>query len=225
MDDMRANVFVTGGTGYIGSRLVPLLVARGHSVQVLARAGSEHKVPRGATPILGNVLDRTTYAHAIPRGAVVVHLVGTPHPSPSKAAEFEAVDFVSARECIAAAQAAGARHFVYVSVAQPAPVMRAYIDVRARVEAILRESTIPHTILRPWYVLGPGHQWAQVLRPIYALLSLIPATREGATRLGLVTLTQMLGALSYAVETANGTSRVLGVPDIRKHSSHQTTTA
>lgn len=216
---MRGNVFIAGGTGYIGSRLAPTLLARGHFVRVLARPGSELKVPLGATPIIGNVLDRETYGWAVLRGAVVVHLVGTPHPSPSKAAQFEAIDFVSARECIAAAQAADARHFVYVSVAQPAPVMRAYVEVRARVEAMLRDSKLPHTILRPWYVLGPGHRWPHVLRPLYAALSMFPATRAGAARLGLVTLPQMLGVLTYAVETANGVSRVFGVPEIRKYSS------
>jgi uncharacterized protein YbjT (DUF2867 family) len=214
---MRADVFVTGGTGYMGRRLIPTLVSRGHRVRALTRPGSELKVPAGATPIIGNVLERETYAWAITPNAVVIHLVGTPHPSPSKAAQFEAVDFVSARECIAAARQAGAQHFVYVSVAQPAPIMRAYVDVRARVEQILRDASIPHTVLRPWYVLGPGHRWAHLLRPMYAALSLFPSTREGATRLGLVTLPQMIAALTWAVETAGTVSRVVGVPEIRRH--------
>jgi uncharacterized protein YbjT (DUF2867 family) len=141
--------------------------------------------------------------------------VGTPHPSPAKAAEFEAIDFVSARECIAAAKAAGARHFVYVSVGQPAPIMRAYVNVRMRAEALLRESGLPHTILRPWYVLGPGHRWAYALYPLYWTAALIPSMRDGARRLGLVTLRQMLDALEWSVTTAGEESRVLEVPEIR----------
>src|SRR6185436_11330874 len=102
---------------------------------------------------------------------------------------------VSARECIAAARAAHARHFIYVSVAQPAPIMRAYVSVRARGEALLRESGLPHTILRPWYVLGPGHRWAYALYPMYWIASLVPSLRDGARRCGMVTLEQMLRAL------------------------------
>lgn len=212
---MGAQLFVTGGTGYMGRRLIPLLVARGHRVLALVRPGSENKLPPSGTACIGDVLRRETYVDAIPRDAIVVHLVGTPHPSPAKAAEFEAIDFVSARECHAAAVEAGARHFVYVSVAHPAPIMHAYVAVRERVEAILRDSSLPHTILRPWYVLGPGHRWAYVLLPIYWVAELMPTKRETARRLGLVTLRQMLAALTYAVDTAGTESRVFDVPAIR----------
>ena len=211
-----ARVFITGGTGYIGRRLIPALVERGHRVDAFVRPGSQQRLPPSAAPILGDVLSRDSLASAIARGSVVVHLVGTPKPSPAKAAQFEAVDFVSARECIAAAKSAGACHFVYMSVAHPAPVMRAYVDVRVRAESLLRESGVPHTVLRPWYVLGPGHRWAYALLPVYWLLGRLPSTREGAQRLGLVTLAQMLRALVWSVETASETSRVLDVPAIRE---------
>lgn len=213
---MRANVFVTGGTGYMGRRLIPMLIARGHRVRALVRPGSELKVPMGATPIIGDVFDRSTFEWAIDGDSVVVHLVGTPRPSPSKAAQFETIDFASARECHAAAEYASARHFVYVSVAHPAPVMRAYVDVRQRVETLLGTSTVSHTILRPWYVLGPGHQWPRLLSPLYWIGERVPSLREGARRLGLVTLDQMVAALTYAVETASHHSRVLDVADIRR---------
>jgi uncharacterized protein YbjT (DUF2867 family) len=211
----RANVFVTGGTGYIGRRLIPRLVTSGHTVRALIRSGSEQKVPQGCTPLIGDVLDRSTFAASLDRDSIVVHLVGTPKPSPAKAAQFEAIDFVSARECIAAAAAANVRHFIYVSVAQPAPVMRAYVNVRARGEALLRESGLSHTILRPWYVLGPGHRWPYVLYPMYWAASLVPSLHDGATRLGMVTLDQMLRALEWSVSTAGHESRLLEVPEIR----------
>lgn len=210
-----AQVFITGGTGYMGRRLIPALIARGHRVDALVRPGSESRLTAGPTPVVGDVLSRSSFTPAIARDSVVVHLVGTPHPSPSKAPQFEAVDFVGVRECIAAARSAGARHFVYVSVGHPAPVMRAYVDARVRGEALLRESGIAHTVLRPWYVLGPGHRWVYALSPAYWLLGALPATREGARRLGMVTLAQMIGALVWAVETAGQESRVVEVPEIR----------
>lgn len=210
------DVFITGGTGYMGSRLVPALRARGHRVYTLVRPGSESKAPNGAISVVGNVLSRESIAAAMPRGAVVVHLVGTPHPSPAKAAQFEALDFPAARECIAAAEAMGARRFVYVSVAHPAPVMHAYIGVRLRVEQLLRDSPLACTILRPWYVLGPGHRWPYLLIPVYWLLRALPATRDGSRRLGLVTIRQMIRALVAAVETPDNESRALGVEDIRR---------
>jgi len=213
----RATVLLTGGTGYIGRRLIPELVTRGHSVRAIVRAGSEGKVPPCAEVVVGDVRSRESVAPHVARDGVVVHLVGTPHPSPSKAAEFEALDYVAAHECIAAAKTSGARHFVYVSVAHPAPVMRAYIGVRMRVEGELRDSGLPSTILRPWYVLGPGHRWPYALIPMYWLLGALPSTRESARRLGIVTIANMLAMLVWAVDTARHESRELNVPDIRRH--------
>ena len=202
---MRAlDVFVTGGTGYMGSRLIPALAERGHRVTAFIRRGSEHKLPMGTPAAVGDVLSRTSIADAMPANAIVVHLVGTPRPSPRKAAHFEALDYVAARECIAAARDAGARRIVYVSVAQPAPVMRAYVDVRRRVELLLRQSGVAHTVLRPWYVLGPGHRWPYLLLPMYWILGAIPTTRDAARRLRLVTLSQMIAALVRAVEESSG---------------------
>jgi len=72
---------------------------------------------------------------------------------------------------------------VYVSVAHPAPVMQAYVAARVEAEALVAATGIPATILRPWYVLGPGHRWPMLLLPLYTLLRLLPATRESAERL------------------------------------------
>ena len=215
--DALPPVFVTGGTGYIGRPLIDALCGRGYEVHALVRRESRSRLPAGAIPVIGNALDAATFASAIPRGATIVHLVGTPHPNPSKAAEFEAVDLASIRATTTAAVAAGARHLVYLSVAHPAPMMRAYIAVRIQGETLVESTGVPATILRPWYVLGPGHWWPYALVPMYVVLRWLPATRAGAERLGLVTLAQIVDALvaSVAKPPASGV-RVLDVPGMRR---------
>src|SRR5437868_5698454 len=121
-------VFVTGGTGYVGRRLIQALLDRGHSVTALARAGSESKLPPGCTVVLGNALDGGSYGHRIANCDTFVQLVGVSHPSPAKARQFIDIDQKSAIEAIRVAKPAGVRHFIYVSVAHPAPMMHAYIE-------------------------------------------------------------------------------------------------
>jgi len=212
---MSLDVFITGGTGYIGRSLIPGLLARGHRVLAVVRPGSESRLTRGAFAVSGDVLDGTTYRNAIPAAATFVQLVGVSHPSPSKAAQFRAVDLVSAREAVAAARAAAVSHFVYVSVAHPAPAMKAYIQVREEVEQILVRDGMDATILRPWYVLGPGHRWPYLLLPAYWICERLPQTRDAACRLGLVTLEQMVSALVAAVEGPASGIRIVDVPGIR----------
>src|SRR6266404_4312892 len=121
------DILVTGGTGYIGRNLIPLLLARGHRVRVLTRAESAPRGPAGATAVVGDALSGDSVAAALRDGATLIHLVGTPHPTPSKADQFEKVDLISIRASVNAARRVRPAHLVYVSVAQPAPIMQAYL--------------------------------------------------------------------------------------------------
>src|SRR5262249_49322969 len=123
-------VFLTGATGYMGRRLAAELVRLGRPVTALVRQGAESRAPQGCAVSIGDALDASTYRERVPKGCAFVHLVGVAHPSPAKAAEFQAIDLESIRAAVEAARFAQVRHFVYVSVAHPAPVMRAYIAVR-----------------------------------------------------------------------------------------------
>lgn len=199
----------------MGRRLIPALAARGHRIFALVRPGSEPKLPAGCEMVAGNALDGASYERAVAGCDTFVHLIGVAHPGPAKAREFVSIDQKSAFEAIHAAARSGIGHFVYLSVAHPAPVMQAYIAARSACEAELRASGLQATILRPWYVLGPGHRWPYALVPFYWLAERVPQLRDGARRLGLVTLDQMVAALVRAVEQPARGVRIVEVPEIR----------
>ena len=213
-------VFITGGTGYLGSSLIPALLERGHRVRGLLRSTSKSNLPSGCEVVSGDALDANTYKHLIRPADTFIHLVGVSHPSPAKAAEFRKIDLVSAHEAIRAAAELGIAHFIYLSVAHPAPMMKAYIAVREECEALIKQRRLNSTILRPWYVLGPGHKWPYALMPLYKLMEALPFTRQGAQRLGLVTIEQMVIALVEAVESPVQGLRIVGVPEIRTAQAH-----
>jgi uncharacterized protein YbjT (DUF2867 family) len=208
-------VFVAGATGYVGRHVIPRLMARGHRVRALARPGSERRVPSGCEIVVGDPLDAATFGDRVAPADTWLQLVGVPRPSPAKARQFVEIDLRSARQSIDAARRAGIDHFVYVSVAQPAPVMKAYQAARAEAERELAASGLRRTIVRPWYVLGPGHRWPYALLPVYWILERLPRTRESARRLGLVTLPQMGAALVDAIEHPPAVERIIDVPGIR----------
>ena len=210
-----SRVFVSGASGYLGRALIPQLLRRNREVCALVRAGSEGKLPPGCSVAVGNALQESAYARHLRPHDTLVHLVGVSHPSPWKGDSFERVDVGSVAAAAGAAVEAGVDHFVYVSVAHPAPVMRAYIAARTRCEEIIRGSGLKATILRPWYILGPGHRWPYVLLPVYWLLERVPGTRGGALRLGLVTHPQMIRALVNAVEQPAAGIRIVDAPQIR----------
>ena len=208
-------VFITGGTGYLGSELIPVLLERGHRVRALVRPTSTAKLSGGCEVVSGDPLDASSYRNLVQPADTFIHLVGVPHPSPRKGELFRTVDLVAAREAIRVAAELGIRHFIYMSVAHPAPVMKAYIAVRKQCEDLIRQQHLDATILRPWYVLGPGHRWPRALLPLYKLAEWLPVTRQGARRLGLVTLQEMIIGMAQAVESPAHGVRIVEVPEIR----------
>lgn len=211
-DDVDSPIFVAGGTGFLGRALIGQLLARGHPVTGLVRPGRGVALPARSIAVSGDPLDEATFRHLVPPRCTYIHLVGTRKPAPWKEREFRSVDLVSLEQSVRAAVMAEASHFIYLSVAQPAPIMKAYIRVRAQCEAILLGTGLPATILRPWYVLGPGRRWPLLLMPVFRLMELLGS--KTAQRLGFVRLDEMVGALVWAVD--NPGSRVLEAPDIRR---------
>jgi uncharacterized protein YbjT (DUF2867 family) len=196
-------IFITGGTGYIGTRLIKMLMERGYKVKALVRNGSENKLPGGCDYVIANPFDAKSFEEEIPANAIFIQLLGVAHPSPKKKEQFKSIDLASAKASALAAREAGVQHFIYVSVAQtPTKIMKDYQECRAEGEAYIRTSQIPATFIRPWYVVGPGHYWPLLFFPVFKFLEWIPSTSKKAKALRLVSLKQMLRTLTNAIENA-----------------------
>jgi len=216
----KRTVFITGATGYIGTRLIKLLTSKGHHVIALVRKGSEHKVPAGVEVVVGNPFEAQTFQQYIPVGCVFVQLLGVPHPSPKKAKQFKEIDLRSVKASADAASVAGALHFIYISVAMtPSKLMQAYQEVRKEGEKYCLSKTFNCTFIRPWYVLGPGHWWPVSLLPFYGLAEIVPSWRKKARAMALVTINQILNTLVNVTENEPLPLRILEVKDIRRTTS------
>ena len=210
-------VFITGGTGYIGTRLINALLDDGnYHVKALIRKGSKNKLPEGCEIIYADALDADTYKNSIAPATIFVHLIGVAHPSPTKAEQFKKIDLVSVQQAAKAAATAGVKHFIYLSVAMyPTKIMKDYQAVRAEGESILLQQNFVCSFIRPWYVLGPGHWWPLLLKPFYWLAKCIPSKREAAKQLGTVTIKQIIKTLLFAIKNQPQGNTVYDVSKIK----------
>lgn len=132
---MNAPLLVTGGTGTIGSRVVPLLRAAGHEVRVLSRH------PRADEPGVQHVEADTVggagLAAAFDGVEVVLHLAGGAKG-----------DDVAARNVATAARDAGVRHLLLISVVGADRMPIGYFRAKAEAERIIAGSGVPWTVLR-----------------------------------------------------------------------------
>jgi len=115
----------------MGRNLIMELVRRKYAVQALRAARLGHKLPHGCKVIPATRSTRIPLCCRFPRGDIC-STDRRNAPNPAKKDEFRAVDLGSARASIDAAREAGVRHFVYVSVAQPAPMMKFYLESSRR---------------------------------------------------------------------------------------------
>lgn len=210
-------IFITGGTGYIGKRLIKKLVAKGYDVTALVRKGSENKLPKGVRAIIADPFDASTFQEWIPRGAVYVQLLGVSHPSPRKKKLFRDIDLKSAMVSADAAEQVSASNFIYVSVAQaPSRLMKDYQQVRKEAEDYLKSKNLNCTFIRPWYVAGRGHWWPLFLLPFYGIAELVPSWRRKARPMALVTIWQMVKTMLHLIQSAPQKLRIVEIRQIRK---------
>jgi uncharacterized protein YbjT (DUF2867 family) len=210
-------IFITGGTGYMGKRLITALLAESFTVKALVRRGSETGLPTGAIPVIADAFDANNFQGEIPAHSIFVQLLGVPHPGPKKKDLFKRIDLASVRASAMAAKHAGVHHFVYVSVAQtPTKIMQDYQQCRATGEGAIINAGLSATFIRPWYVIGPKHYWPLFFLPLFKILEMIPPTSQKAKALRLVYLAQMLKALLFAIKNPVEGIRIIEIEEIRK---------
>jgi uncharacterized protein YbjT (DUF2867 family) len=105
-----ATVLVTGGTGMLGSRLVPVLLGRGHEVRVLSRHDAQRRLPADAQAVVGDVRTGAGLSDAVTDVDAIIHAATSPRRH-ARATEVEGT-----RHMLEAAAEAGVSNFVYVSI-------------------------------------------------------------------------------------------------------------
>ena len=112
-------VFLTGGTGFVGEAILARLIADGRAVRALTRsdAGAERLAAAGAQPVHGDILDPVGLSAAMEGCDVVYHVAGLNGfclPDPSELVRMNVTGTVNV---VRAAGAAGVRRVVYTSSA------------------------------------------------------------------------------------------------------------
>ncbi|HEY9175294.1 MAG TPA: NAD(P)H-binding protein, partial [Verrucomicrobiae bacterium] len=144
---------VTGAFGYSGKYIAQRLLAAGHHVRTLTNSPNRPNPFRTAVEAHPFHFDQPAKLTASLRGAAVLYntyWVRFNHPGFSHAAAVE-----NTRTLFAAAQAAGVRRVVHVSITNPSedsPLE--YFRGKGQLERALRESGLSHAILRPAVLFG-----------------------------------------------------------------------
>lgn len=203
--DLR--IAVTGGTGFVGARLIAALQAAGHEARALTRRPKEDS--QGLSWVGGSLEDQGALNRLAEGADALIHVAGVIN---ADEAEFEAGNVQGTAAVLAAARGANVARFIHVSsLAAREPELSRYGNSKARSEALVRDSGLDFAIVRPPAVYGPGdRETLELFRMARRGLILLPP--EG--RLSLIhadDLAQLLIALA-----GTGSPPTLTEPDDSK---------
>lgn len=216
-------VLVIGSTGYVGGRLVPLLLESGYRVRAMGRSSSkiasrswaEHPLFEMVT---GDVLDFESLRAASRGCRAAFYLV---HSMVAAGRDFARADSTGARNMAAAAADAGMDRIIYLGGLAEAkhPRLSEHLQSRKEVAKILKSGSVPVTDLRAGAILGAGSASFEILRYTVERLPVMLAPRWVETLNQPISIRNVLVYLKACLETdaVLGETFDIGGPDVMSY--------
>lgn len=191
---------ITGGTGFVGSRLIALAIEAGHAVRALTRREQAERAH--LEWVAGDLGDTVALARLCDGADAVIHVAGVVN-APTRDG-FAAGNIHGTRNMLTAAEGAGVRRFVHVSsLAAREPGMSDYGWSKAEAERLVEDSLLDTAMVRPPAIYGPGDmEMLELFKLAKRGLALLPP----GGRLSVIEVGD-LGRLLLALATTGNHSR------------------
>lgn len=211
-DNKERLVLVTGVTGYVGGRLVPVLLAAGYRVRVMVRRNAERLDGRTWSEqvevVVGDVLAPETLPEVLAGVDSAYYLIH----SMRSGEEFRERDRQAARNFGKAAEQAGVRRIIYLGgLGDNDDTLSEHLRSRQETGEILREYGVPVTEFRAAVIVGSGSVSFEMVRHLAERLPVMIAPRWLATRIQPIAIGDVLAYLVAAVEEPGSAGEIIEI--------------
>ena len=206
----KKTVLLTGATGYVGGRLLPLLEERGYRVRCLSRrpAALRGVVAPGTDVVAGDVLDSSSLGPALEGVDVAFYFVH----SMGSTADFAEEDRQAARNFAAAARSAGVRRIIYLGgLGNPDGNLSKHLRSRQETGDLLRASGVPVVELRASIVIGSGSLSFEMVRALVERLPIMICPKWVRVLAQPIAVEDLLAFLLESIELPGDASRLFEI--------------
>jgi uncharacterized protein YbjT (DUF2867 family) len=211
-------ILVTGGTGFVGPKIVHRLRAEERPVRCLVRDPDRGKelAAWGCELAQGDVTDPASVRRAMAGCEVVVHLVAIIQGKPE---QFEQVMVQGLKNVLEAAKGEGVRRVVLMSAlgtSEQTKDLSPYFSAKWRMEQAVKDSGLQHVIFRPSFVFGPGGGALKTFSRVVRLSPVVPVFGAGDQRVQPIWIEDVAEYFAAAIDRPEAANRTfeLGGPDI-----------
>jgi uncharacterized protein YbjT (DUF2867 family) len=210
-------ILVTGGTGFVGTKIVHALRADERPVRALVRTPSRgaQLAGWGCELAEGDMTDAASLRRAVEGCEVVVHLVAIRQ---GKDEQFQRVMEQGTRDLVVAAKDAGVRRFVLMSAlgaSEETKHLVPYYRAKWTMEKTVRESGLEHVMFRPSFVFGRDGGILPTFRRLARLTPVTPVIGSGKQRIQPIWIDDIGAYFAASVDEPEAANRLfeLGGPD------------
>ncbi len=221
-DNTEKTVLVLGASGYVGGRLVPILLESGWKVKAGARNPDKLSCRTYARhsrfePVKVDVLDQESLNKACAGCMAAFYLVHSMGPGSRKNNDFASKDRIAAQNMVKAAGQSGLKQIIYLGgLGEDDKDLSHHLKSRLEVGEILQKGPVPVTFLKAAMIMGSGSASFEVMRYLVERLPVMITPRWVHTRSQPIAVSNVLGYLSGCLDNpqAMGQTFEIGGPDI-----------
>ncbi|RMI12604.1 MAG: NAD-dependent epimerase/dehydratase family protein, partial [Calditrichaeota bacterium] len=210
-------ILLTGATGYIGRRLLPVLVDKGHQVVCLVRDARRLPLPetlkQRVTVVEGDLLKPETLA-GIPEDIEAAYYLV--HSMSQSAMDFRRLEKESAQNFVSRIKQTRCGQIIYLGGITYEAEKSPHLASRLMVENILKDSGIPYTTLRAGIIIGSGSASFEIIRDLVEKLPVMIAPKWLNTRHQPIAIRDVIFYLSAVLGNPQCLNKSfdIGGPDI-----------